>query len=58
MNLLLLAPSIQEEILFLEPVRWGRDPILMWQVLGVAAAPDWRIQRSRWQRVRRGGRGR
>ena len=53
-ELLMVAPPIQEEILFLPPVGWGRDPILIWQVLGVAAAADWRSQRSRWKRLQLG----
>ena len=45
MNLLNLAPDIQEEILFLPPVEHGRDPIKEWQLRPIAAVPDWRKQR-------------
>jgi hypothetical protein len=45
MNLLNLAPDIQEAILFLPAVERGRDPVKEWQVRPVAAEPDWRAQR-------------
>jgi hypothetical protein len=55
MNLLNLAPNIQEEILFLPPVESGHDPIKEWQVRPVAAEAAWARQRSRWRAtVRRG----
>ncbi len=45
MNLLNLAPAIQEEILFLPMVLKGNDPLKEWQVRPVAAEPIWRKQR-------------
>lgn len=48
MNLLNLAPNIQEEILFLPPVERGRDPIKEWQLRPIARVPDWRKQRRLW----------
>lgn len=48
MNLLNLAPDIQEEILFLPPVEAGRDQIMEWQVRPVAAKPVWETQRRAW----------
>ncbi len=53
MNLLNLAPEIQEEILFLPPVERGRDPIREWQLRPIAGVPDWRKQRRMWCEVRR-----
>lgn len=52
MNLLHLAPDIQEEILFLPPATEGRDPIHEHLLREVAACPDWREQRRRWRRMR------
>jgi hypothetical protein len=48
MNLLNLAPDIQEQLLFL-PVSGGRDPIKEWQVRPVAAEQSWAEQRRLWQ---------
>jgi hypothetical protein len=48
MNLLNLAPDIQEAILFLPPVERGRDPLKEWQVRPVAAEVLWREQRELW----------
>ena len=48
-SLLGLAPDIQEAILFLPRILRGRDPIQLWQLLPIAALPDWRKQRSRWK---------
>jgi hypothetical protein len=51
MNLLNLAPDIQEAILFLEPTVKGRDPIKEWQVRRIAACLEWRMQRRMWRRL-------
>jgi hypothetical protein len=48
-NLAFLAPDIQEALLFLPPVKKGRDPVKEWQVRPIAAEPDWRRQRRQWQ---------
>lgn len=48
MNLLHLAPDIQEAILFLPRVEQGRDPITERDLRPVAAMPDWRKQRAAW----------
>ena len=42
MNLLQLAPDIQEAILFLPRVERGRDPISLWQLQPIAAMLEWR----------------
>jgi hypothetical protein len=54
MNLLLLAPDIQEQILFLPLVKEGHDPVKEWQVRPVAAEPVWARQRRMWRRTARG----
>ena len=51
MNLLNLAPDIQEEILFLPRTTSGRDPISERQVRPIAATPDWRKHCRLWQAV-------
>ena len=47
-NLLNLAPDIQEAILFQEPVRGERDAISERQVRAIAAEPSWDRQRTLW----------
>jgi hypothetical protein len=51
MNLLQLAPDIQEQILFLPEVEDGRDPVKEWQVRPVAAEVGWGRQRGMWMLV-------
>src|SRR4051812_38907480 len=51
MNLLQLAPDIQEQILFLPELEGGRDPVKEWQVRPVAAEVDWGRQRRMWRRL-------
>ena len=51
MNLLNLAPDIQEAILFLPRTLTGRDPLRLADLQPVAAQPDWRIQRQLWQQL-------
>ena len=48
MNLLYLAPDVQEELLFLPRVERGRDPIREHMVRPIAATLDWRKQRGMW----------
>jgi hypothetical protein len=48
MNLLLLAPDIQEEILFLPRTHGGFDPIPERRVRAITSVPDWRKQRRMW----------
>lgn len=52
MNLTLLAPDIQEELLFLPRVEAGRDPIVLRDLLPVAAEPDWGRQLKVWETIR------
>jgi hypothetical protein len=55
MNLLHLAPDIQEAILFLPRVESGRDPITERDLRPVAAVPDWRKQRAMWRAIATSG---
>ena len=48
MNLLYLAPDIQEAILHLPRVTSGKDPITERDLRPIAAEPDWRRQRRLW----------
>jgi hypothetical protein len=49
MNLLLLAPDIQEHLLFATRPERGRDPIPLGQLQPLARIPDWGEQRRLWQ---------
>jgi len=51
MNLLVLAPDIQQEILFLPRVTGGRDPIHLRQLQPIALIPDWKKQRAAWRKM-------
>jgi len=51
MNLLNLAPDIQEEILFLPRTVKGRDPIRERDVRPIAAVPHWHRQRKMWAKL-------
>jgi hypothetical protein len=51
MNLLHLAPAIQEELLFLPRTMYGRDPIAERQIRKIAAIPDWRKQHKLWREI-------
>jgi hypothetical protein len=52
MNLLHLAPDIQEELLFLPLVVDGNDPIHERMLRPVVAIIEWHKQRDAWQRQR------
>lgn len=49
MDLLCLAPDIQEEILFLPLIERERDAISEHELRVVCAVADWREQRRRWR---------
>jgi hypothetical protein len=51
MNLLHLAPDIQEEILSLPRTDGSRAPITERRVRPIAAVIDWRKQRRMWKRL-------
>jgi hypothetical protein len=46
MNLLLLAPDIQERLLFLPPVAHGPDPLFLKDLQKTARQVDWKRQRG------------
>ena len=52
MNLLNLAPDIQEEILFLPRTAQGRDVIKESDIRRIATILDWRKQRRLWVTLR------
>ena len=54
MNLLHLAPDIQEEILFLPEVTEGRDPIHEHMLRPITAMIDWQKQRRCWSKINSG----
>ncbi|HMN41200.1 MAG TPA: hypothetical protein PKE29_10170 [Phycisphaerales bacterium] len=49
MDLLCLAPDIQEEILFLPLIERERDAVSEHELRVVCAVADWREQRRRWR---------
>ena len=49
MNLLNLAPNIQEELLFLPRVFAGKDTVTEHQVREIAVEVDWWEQRRKWK---------
>ncbi len=51
MNLLYLAPDIQEQILFLPRTLRGRDPLQLRQLQPIAAVIDWKKQRHLWREL-------
>jgi hypothetical protein len=51
MSLLQLAPDIQEALLFLPPTVRGRDPVILADLMPIAARIDWRTQRRLWRRL-------
>jgi hypothetical protein len=52
MNLLVLAPDIQEALLFLPRTKRGRDPIHLQQLQPLAPVLDWRQQRHLWHTLK------
>jgi len=51
MNLLQLAPDIQEHLLFLRRPQQGRDPIHLARLQPIAAIVDWKRQRRSWREL-------
>lgn len=51
MNLLLLAPDIQEKVLFLPLTERGKDRIMEQHLRPIVAQPDWREQRRMWKEL-------
>ena len=50
-SLLHLAPDLQEALLFLPPTVHGRDPIILADLMPIAACIDWRKQRRLWRKL-------
>jgi hypothetical protein len=51
LNLLHLAPDLQEEVLFLTRQGRGRDPIYLARLQPIAAQFDWARQRRLWREL-------
>ena len=51
MNLNLLAPDIQEEIVHLPRVTEGRDALHLRQLQSIALVPEWEKQRRLWREL-------
>src|SRR6516162_8918894 len=51
LNLIHLAPDIQEALLFLPPTQRSHDAILLADLQAIAAAFDWRKQRRWWRQL-------
>jgi hypothetical protein len=51
LNLLALAPGIQETLLFLPRTVRGRDPIHLRQLQPLAAVLDWEQQQNLWRKL-------
>lgn len=51
MDLLLLAPDIQEQLLDLPPIERSRDPITLRELRYVCQTPIWAEQRRRWREI-------
>ncbi|MFN7844301.1 MAG: hypothetical protein ACK506_21730 [Pirellula sp.] len=51
MNLRLLAPDIQEELITLDRVITGRDSLSLRQLQSIALENDWKSQRKQWQAI-------
>jgi hypothetical protein len=58
MDLTMLAPDIQEEILMLPRVRGERSSVPERRIRVIAAEPDWMRQRELWKGCRDSGGGR
>ncbi len=54
MNLLMLAPNIQQAILFLDKTERGRDAVTERELRPVAAEVGWGRQRRMWRSVQSG----
>jgi hypothetical protein len=52
MNLLNLAPDIQEALLLMPRTESGRDAIILRALQPIASTPDWQKQRRLWAELR------
>lgn len=55
MNLLMLAPDIQESLLHLDRVTGKRKTVLLQELQQLAVLPDWRHQRQMWKALQQKG---
>src|SRR5262249_38774527 len=53
MDLLLIAPDIQEQLLFLPRTTHGRDVVTLRCLSSACATPVWDEQRARWAAMKR-----
>ena len=53
MNLLVLAPDIQQDILFLPSSQSGRDPITLRHLQPISLVASWAKQRRLWHHLKR-----
>src|ERR1700722_13474298 len=51
LNLVNLAPDIQEAILFSPRIQGGRAPIILRDLQEIAAIPEWKLQRTSWAKL-------
>lgn len=51
LNLLNLAPDLQEAILFLPAVERGRDPLRLADLQRIASTRSWKSQRKMWREL-------
>ena len=51
MNLTMLAPEIQEEIIFLPRIMNGKDGVTERSIRRIASEPDWSSQMKEWAKV-------
>ena len=54
MNLLHLAPEIQEDILFMEQVRVGKDPLTERDLRSIVRELNWSEQKTCWESLKSG----
>ena len=55
MNLINLAPDIQEELLFMKRPLRGNEPILLADLQSVCSEKNWEQQRRRWKVLTKAG---
>ena len=53
-NLTLLAPDIQEAILFMPRVEIGRDKLTLRNLHSITLQSNWQKQRNAWEKLRMG----
>jgi hypothetical protein len=51
MNLRLLAPDLQEQLLNVPRIEQGRDALCLRMFQSIALEPSWKNQREQWKRM-------